>query len=551
MPALSYPSRRATAVHDLLGLQLVVVLGAAVLIGNVAAARLRVAPPVLLLAVGVALAFLPALQGVRLPPDVVLLLFLPALLYWEAITTSVREIRRNLRGVVLMSTLLVAATAAGVAAVAHAVGLAWGPAWVLGAAVAPTDATAVGAFARGLPRRNLTVLKAESLVNDGTALVLFGLAVGATVHQDHPTVLRVSALFLLAYGGGAAAGATAWWLVVQARRRLDDPVLGNLATVLTPFVAFLLAETLHASGVVGAVASGILMSRTAPRLAAARTRQQAWAFWSLSTFVLNAALFVLVGMQAHFAARRLDGDALGRGLLAIALVAVVLVVVRFAFLYLAIYTIRLLDRRPQQRLRRTSNRERVVSGVCGFRGAVSLAAALAVPTVLDSGQSFPDRDLIVFVTAGVVVVTLVGHGLALPAVLRWAALPRDNAEAQERALAARSVAEAALAALPDLAEQLQSPPDVVERVETEYREHLAALPAAGADNEAARTVEQPEDRYAALRLAAIGHKRTVLVDLRDQGAIDDSVLLELQAKLDAEEVRLSTLRPASTSLIAR
>src|SRR5690349_4875097 len=190
----------------MLGLVLVVVLGAALLACGVLAGRTGIAPPVLLLACGVLLGFVPALRGVRLPPEMVLLLFLPILLYWESLTTSLREIRSNLRVVVLNSTALVIVTAGIVAMVAHRLGLPWGPAWVLGAAVAPTDATAVGVLARNLPRRIVTVLRAESLINDGTALVIYALAVGITVGEDHFSLPHVGVLFLLAYGGGAAAG---------------------------------------------------------------------------------------------------------------------------------------------------------------------------------------------------------------------------------------------------------------------------------------------------------------------------------------------------------
>jgi monovalent cation/hydrogen antiporter len=172
-----------------------------------------------------------------------------------------------------------------VAAVAHALGLAWGPAWVLGAAVAPTDATAVGVLARALPRRILTVLRTESLVNDGAALVIYGLAVGITRGEEHFGALHVLGLFLLAYGGGAAVGVLTAWLAVQVRRHLNDPLLGNVAVILTPFTAFLLAEAIHASGVLAVVVCGLIISQAGPRLSHADTRQQTQAFGSLSTFL--------------------------------------------------------------------------------------------------------------------------------------------------------------------------------------------------------------------------------------------------------------------------
>ena len=231
-------------------------LGVAVLGCAVLAARVRVAPPVLLLACGALLGFVPALRQVQLPSEVVLLLFLPALLYWESLTTSLREIRSNLRVIVLLSTALVICTAAVVAAVAHALGMGWGPAWVLGAAVAPTDATAVGVLARSLPRRNVTVLRAESLVNDGTALVIYALAVGITRGAEHLSAPSVLGLFLLAYGGGAVAGVIVAWLSIRVYRALDDPMLGTVTSMVTPFAAFGLAQAVHASGVLAVVVAG-------------------------------------------------------------------------------------------------------------------------------------------------------------------------------------------------------------------------------------------------------------------------------------------------------
>src|SRR6478609_7285009 len=200
----------------MLGLEAVVALGVALLAGSALGRRAGIAPPVLLLGCGLLLGFVPALRQVHLPSEAVLLLFLPVLLYWESLTTSLWEIRSNLRVIVLSSTLLVIATAAAVAVAAHALGMPWGPAWVLGAALAPTDATAVGVLARALPRRTLTTLRAESLINDGTALVVFGLAIGITVGEDHALgALKVSALFLLSYGGGALAGLATAWVATQ------------------------------------------------------------------------------------------------------------------------------------------------------------------------------------------------------------------------------------------------------------------------------------------------------------------------------------------------
>ena len=513
-------------------------LGLAILVCGGAERRLPVPQPVALLICGVLLGFIPALRGVTLPPEAVLLVFLPALLYWDSLTASLREIRHNLRSIVLASTVLVIVTAAVVAVVAQAFGMPAGPAWVLGAAVAPTDATAVGMLARGLPRRTMTILRAESLVNDGTALVVYGLAVGVTVGEEHLSPGHVGGLFLLAYVGGAAAGLATAWLTGEARRRLDDPLVENAVSVLTPFTAFLLAELIHASGVLAVVVCGLVLSQRGPRTVSAATRQVAVAFWSLTTFLLNGALFVLIGLQAQASIRGLTSVDVRRGLIAVGLISAAVIGTRWVWINTMPYLVRALDRRPQQRLRRVGFRQRTVIGASGFRGAVSLAAALAVPETLHSGAPFPDRDLIVFVTTGVVVITLVVQGLLLPAMIRFARLPLDTGAEEERRLAETTAAREAMAALPDLAAELGTSSAVVDRTLAEYEKHLLQLDADG-EAEDGDPARQAEHQYSELRLALIGHKRATVVRLRDEQLIDDSVLRQIQSRLDIEEVRLT------------
>ncbi|WP_406020662.1 Na+/H+ antiporter [Nocardioides sp. NBC_00850] len=522
----------------MLGLELVVLLGVAVLVGNAVGQRFGIAPPIILLASGVLLGVIPAVREAELPPEVVLLLFLPVLLYWESLTTSLREIRTNLRGIVLLSTVLVILTAWAVAAAGHALGLPWGPAWVLGAAVAPTDATAVAVLARALPRRQVTVLRAESLINDGTALVIFGLAVGITVGEEHLSVQHVGGLFLLAYGGGAAVGVAVAWVNMNLRRRLTDPLLGNLVMILAPFTAYLLAELIEASGVLAVVVSGLIMSQVAPRIIRAEHRTQAMAFWPLATFLISGTMFVLVGVELQSAVRTLSRADLEDALIAVGAVCGLLIAVRFAFLFVSTYVVRMLDRRPQQRLLRISHQARVVSGLAGFRGAISLAVALSVPQALDSGEPFPDRDFIVFVTSGVILVTLVTQGLLLPAAVRWARLPPDTSVDEEHHLAETTAVEQALQAMPELANDLGSETKIVEWLRHEYEAHLATARARVGGAADDPVLVQHRD-YVALRLALIDHKRTTIVRLRDERRIDDTVLRRLQADLDNEEVSLS------------
>jgi NhaP-type Na+/H+ or K+/H+ antiporter len=296
--------------------------------------------------------------------------------------------------------------------------------------------------------------------------------------------------------------------------------------------------------VLAVVVCGLAMSQVAPRIGRAAIRQQTTAFWNLATYVLNAALFVLVGIEAQSAVRDLVSADLLTALTVVLAVFAVILVVRMAFLVLAAYTIRLVDRPPQQRLRRVSNRSRVVTTVAGFRGAVSLAVALSMPTTLPSGQPFPDRDLIVFITAGVVAMTLVVQGLLLPATIRWARFPSDDRDQTERQLAEQVSTEEALAALDDVSAELGTEPAAAERLRTEYEEHLNLLRARYSDSDDPDPALRLDEQYATLKLALLARKRASTVRLRDERRIDDSVLRAVQARLDIEEVRLSRSEPA-------
>ena len=518
------------------GLQVPVMVLAAVLLLTWLARRLRVASPIVLLLGGVPLAYVPWANGVPLPPSVIPLIFLPALLYWESLTMSLREIRANLRMVLLMSIALVLATAGGVAAVGHALGLSWPVAWVLGAVVAPTDATPVTAMAGRIPRRMLTMLRAESLINDGTALVVFAIAVTmATGAKEFSWGYALSS-FGMSYVGGTMVGLGVAWLVIRARKISNETLLENGINTLAPFMAFLLAEKIHASGVLAVVVCGLALSHVGPRLASGRTRLQARAFWQLTAFLLNGALFVLLGMQMRGALHRLTHYSLGEVLRDVLLVSAAVIGTRMIWMNTAPYIIRALDRRPQQRPRRIEARHRFLLAWSGFRGGTSLAAALAVPMTLVNGTRFPERDLIIVITFGVVLVTLLVQGLTLPAVLRWARLPDDGAEAaREQLHAERSAAEAGLAALPATATRLGIPPSVADRVRTDHEVHLHSLD--NLDN----AVPGPNrhDDYHRLRAALLHHKRAAIIHLRDTRRIDDIVLRRVQARLDAEEMQLS------------
>ncbi|WP_250038209.1 Na+/H+ antiporter [Paractinoplanes maris] len=514
----------------MLSLLLAVAVGVAVLVCTSLARQFRMAPPALLLLAGVLLGFLPALRAAHLPPEAVLLLFLPVLLYWESFSTSLREIRSNLRVIVLLSTVLVAATAAAAAVAAHALGMPWGPAWVLGAAVAPTDATAVGVLGRSLPRRFATTLRAESLVNDGTALVIYALAVGVTVGEEHVGLAGVSGMFALAYLGGIVMGAAVAWVSVALRKRLRDPFQHNILALATPLAAYLIAEEIEASGVLAVVVSGLWVSRAAPRLFSAEARQYVGTVMGFLTALANAALFVLVGLEVQSAVRDLSTIGLAQALVAVVAVSAAVIGVRFAWMFTSPYLIRMVDRRPVQRTRRVGAKPRTVMAAAGFRGAVSLAAALAVP------HSLEDRDLVVFVTAGVIAVTLLVQAPLMPRIVRWAGLHDDGSADRERRLAETTATEEALAALPELADRVGASPELTGQVREQFEQRLSLLRGDEPDDGEDTRRRIQEDRE--LRLAALAHKHDTVVRLRDEGTIDDEVMQEILTNLDFEEVQL-------------
>ncbi|MFG3281707.1 Na+/H+ antiporter [Streptomyces sp. NPDC048111] len=536
----------------MLGLELVVLLGVAVLVGSALGDRLRVAPPVVLMVMGVLIGLVPALSKVELPSEVVLLLFLPALLAWESLNTSLREIRRHLTDVALAATVLVIASAAAVACVAHGLGIGWGPAWVLGAAVAPTDATAVGVVARLLPRRDITLLRAESLLNDGTALVVYGIAVGVTVGTEHITAPHVGWLFVLGYGGGALIGSVTGTVVqwLRARTVTGDALRGQVLLLLAPFTAYLLAEDIDASGVVAVVVCGLMLSRSGPRTVRAEVRVQAQNFWTVATYLLNGSLFVLIGVELDYSVRTMGDVEIPRALATGFAAAGTLVAVRFAY-YFGVAGFFRVVRRGTARASGTtySHRRLTVSALSGFRGSISLAAVLGVPARLEDGAAFPSRQLIVFVT-GVVIVVTMAQALILPWVVRWARIPHDRDAAREEWLAESAALASALAALPRLATRLETAPSVREAVLRSHR-----LRADAVAQRCAVVPDDPEelavhpvrltDDHTALSLALLAERRAVVIRLRDDGDIDDTVLRRLQGRLDTEELHLLEHIPAA------
>ncbi|OSC37657.1 Na+/H+ antiporter [Mycobacterium decipiens] len=527
------------------GLVVIVALVATVVVGTVLGHRYRVGPPVLLVALGALLGLIPRFGDVQIDGEIVLLLFLPAILYWESMNTSFREIRWNLRIIVMFSVGLVIATAVAVSWTARALGMESHAAAVLGAVLSPTDAAAVAGLAKRLPRRALTVLRGESLINDGTALVLFAVTVSVAVGGAEISPVALTGRFVGSYLGGIAAGLVVGGLVTLLRRRIDAPLEEGALSLLTPFAAFLLAQTLECSGVVAVLVSALVLTYVGPKVIRARSRLQAYAFWDIATFLINGSLWVFVGVQIPGAVEHIsdaNGGIRRATLLALAVTGVV-IATRIAWVEITTVLGRAVDRCMKKPTRHVDFRQRCVTSWAGFRGAVSLAAALAVPLTTHSGAPFPDRNLIIFVVSVVILVTVLVQGSSLPAVVRWARMPEDVAHADELALARGRSAEAALQALPTVASELGVGPELLKRLTNEYEEH-AALVMADGDTSAPNDLAARNDLLRRVRLRLLEHQRQAVTALRNQNRIDDIVLRELQMEMDLEEVQL--LDPVDT-----
>lgn len=540
--------------------------------------RIGVPRPILLVIAGTLLAFAPAAPTVRVDPDLVFFIFVPPLLYWAAINTSYREFRRNGLDIILLAVGLVVATAAVVAVVAHTMfaTLSWPAAFALGAAVGPTDAVAATAVMRrfGVPRALVSILEGESLVNDATSLVIFEMALTAGNTGQFslgPAMLS----FLWAAGGGIIFGLAAGWCIASLRRWIGrtserSPVLESSISLLTPFVAFLAADRAGVSGVLAVVVAGLYLGHASAHLLTAASRIQAINMWEIVDFLLEGLLFIFVGLGLPLAlgAVRVGGEeTLSRLIATAAAVSAVVIVLRLAWVFPAAYAPRYIRRRFADRNAPYPPWQNVFFvGWAGLRGAVSLVLALSVPFATSSGAPFPGRDVVIFVTFVVILVTLVGQGLTLRPLISTLGLEPDRAEAFEETNARLQTARAALARLDEIDRKETGLPSefdaadvrsVVDALRDEYthRVHLysnevrtRSIPPPDPNGEP----DVPDDdaveadldgrragSYRLLRLATLDAERQRLIQMRDGGDISDVVLHRVERDLDLEQALLT------------
>jgi monovalent cation/hydrogen antiporter len=505
----------------------------------VLARLLNVPYPITLVLGGAGIGYVPGVPEIELDPDLVLLIFLPPLLYGAAFFTSLRDLRRDARPIALLSIGVVAVTMVAVALVAHyAIGLGWAEAFVLGAIVSPTDAVAPAEILRriGAPHRLLTVIEGENLTNDWTALILYKVAVAAVVSGSF-SLWEAGLKFVWSGVGGLLVGLLAGVVIREVRRRIDDPPIEITISLLSGYAAYLPAEEIGVSGVIAAVTVGIYMGWHTPELTTPVMRLQGIALWEVLTFLLNALLFLLVGLQLpnviEGISEHTTGELIGWGLL----ISAVVIVVRVIWQFTVVFLIRAIDRRESVRQRRSTWQQRMVIGWAGMRGSVSLAAALALPLTIDSGAAFPERDLIIFLTYAVLFATLVGQGLTLEPLIRRLGVEDDGAEEREEVAARVRVAEAAIARVEALSGVDWVREDTLDRVRGLYDYRRRRFGAIG-DGDGAE-YEERTTAYIRLMYELFDAQREELIGLRNRGEISDEVRRRVERDLDLEESRLA------------
>ncbi|HKG55857.1 MAG TPA: Na+/H+ antiporter [Candidatus Limnocylindrales bacterium] len=505
----------------------------------VVARKLGIPYPILLVIGGVLLGLVPALPSVTLAPEIVFLLFLPPILFGAGYFTSIRDLKANLRAVGLLAVGLVLFTTTAVAIVAHALipSLPWAAAFALGAIVSPPDAVAATAvFQRlGVPRRAVTILEGESLLNDATALVAFRFAVAAALGG---TFSLAGATIDFVYVGvvGTAVGIATGLLVAFAVRRLDDPVFSVVITFLAPASIYAAAEFIGASGVLAVVGAGIVVGQLAPRSQSSEVRLSGQAAWQVLVFLINGAVFILIGLQLRGVVAGLGGRSAAELIELAVAVSVTVIVARIVWVFPGAYLPRRLSRRIREREPDPTSRNVFLVSWAGMRGVVSLAAALSLPLTLN-GQPFPERNLLIFLAFAVILATLVGQGLTLPLVIRKLGIVPDGDGGHEEAHVRLAAAEAAVARIEELSREWPDHLPLIDSLRAQYQhraEHLDEVHHPGPETEA----EQELLEHRQIRLAVIEAERETILRMRDGGAVNDEVFRAVERDLDLEELRM-------------
>jgi monovalent cation/hydrogen antiporter len=537
----SIPFSTAGVISMTSTLQMALLLFAVLVAVAIAARRLDIAPSILLVVAGVVLALIPGLPRLELAPELVLLGVLPPLIYSAGVAMSWREFRFNLRPIALFAIGCVIFTACAVAAAAHwLLGLPWAVAFVLGAIIAPPDVVAPLAIARrlGLPRRLVVVLEGEGLANDATALILYRFA-AAAVSTGLFSFAQATGAFTLIIIGEIAYGIGIGWLSLRLRRWARDPRVEITLSLMTPYVAYWVPAELGGSGVLATVAAGLYVSWNGPLLIPAATRLQGIFFWDLVIYYLEGLIFLVMGLQARTLIDRMNEFSPGDLAFGILLTVGIAVVARFIWVFPAVYVPRWLSPSLAKRDPSPPWQWAFLLAFIGIRGVVSLAAALGLPFLTASGAPFPYRDLILFITFGAIVLTLIGQGLLLPRLVLLLGLNCDSIierrqEKEAEHQARQDALKVAKLRLDELANGNDLPEGVLSALQTrhDYRASRLHPPSSKADG--AEMALGPS-----LRSELIDTERKFIFSLLQEGRITDESRRRMERELDLEEASVT------------
>ncbi len=524
-------------------IQILLLLLAGIAAVGVVAKRTNIPPAILLVLTGVLLALVPGLPAVRLAPELVLLLVLPPLIYSSAVAMSWQEFRFNLRPISLLAIGCVVFTTVAAAATTHwLLGFSWPVGFVLGAIVSPPDAVAPLAIARRmqLPKRILVILEGEGLANDATALILYRFAVVA-VSSGAFSFGKASGEFALIIAAELLWGIAVGWLMLRVRRWVADAQIEIVLSILTPYIAYWPPQHLGGSGVLATVVAGLYVSWNGFSIISAATRLQGVFFWDVLVYLIEGIVFLMTGLQARTLIMGLGTYSLPALAGSAAVVSVVVILARFVWMFPATYLPRWLIPRIARQDPSPPWQWPFVLAFTGVRGIVSLAAALAIPLTIDNGRPFPDRDLILFLTFAVILVTLVGQGLSLPAVIRVLGLARAGErelqiDRTEELLARRHAIDSVIERLERLAAERALPDDLVQRVRTRHRERLRHFERGPGREQSHQDLTVSPDEIELLLLAT---ERARINELYRQGTLKDEARRRLERELDLREADLA------------
>ena len=521
-------------------IEIIIILLSFIAILSVVADKIKISNPILLVLLGLSLGFAPGLPMIVLNPDLVFLIFLPPLLYAAAWTTSWHDFKAAKRPISLLAIGLVLFTTSSVAVAAHYLipGFSWPFAFILGAIVSPPDAVAATSVTKGLgvPKRIITILEGESLVNDASGLIAYKYAVAAAVTGTF-VLWEASLQFVLVSAVGILIGLVIGWILYKVHKLIkNNPTVDTSLTLLSPYIAYLTAEHVHSSGVLAVVTCGLFLSWREPEMFSHDTRIQSRGVWNTVVFMLNGVVFILIGLQLPFILQGLSGFKFEQIIEYGILISFVVMVIRIIWVFPAAYIPRMLYKSIRIKETDTNWQGVLVIGWAGMRGVVSLAAALALPVTIKNGVAFPERDLILFIAFCVILSTLVFQGLSLPILLKWLNVKAGNQEEEENKHARITIATAAIV---HIEENIAAFVDdnVLNQLKHKYElriDHLNKRLPKGSNAETEANYGLFEE-FTKHQKDLLKVERNMVIEMHKKGSVSEEVLRKIQAELDFEE----------------